>query len=150
MMELYDEWTLPIFPIDNHFSSAFISFGEKAYFLTFEKDRPKGMPPICLFSELNHPPSRDFIKHLPYSLSDSQRLGGKVQGYSSGQVPTRISRRFKPALALTELPKGQFCLVMPLRANGRRMPSISQLHLTGTLNHSISPDVRLIHRTRPS
>jgi hypothetical protein len=82
MMEYYDEWSLPIFPMDNHFSSAFISLGDKAYFLTYEKDRPKGMPPICQFSDLNHPPRRDFIKHLPYSLGDSQRLDGRIQGYS--------------------------------------------------------------------
>jgi hypothetical protein len=82
MMEYYEDWSLPIFPIDNHFSCAFISLGDNAYFLTYEKDRPKGMPPICMFSDLNHPPRRDFIKHLPYSPGDSQRLGGSVQGYS--------------------------------------------------------------------
>jgi hypothetical protein len=82
MMEYYDEWSLPIFPMDNHFSSAFISLGDKAYFLTYDKDRPQGMPPICQFSDLNHPPRRDFIKHLPYSPGDSLRLGGRVQGYS--------------------------------------------------------------------
>lgn len=82
MMEYYEEWSLPIFPIDNHFSSSFISLGDTAYFITYEKDRPKGMPPICLFSDLNHPPRRDFIKHLPYSAGDSQRLGGTVQAYS--------------------------------------------------------------------
>jgi hypothetical protein len=42
----------------------------------------KGMPPICMFSDLNHPPSWDFIKHLPYSSGDSGRLSGRVQGYS--------------------------------------------------------------------
>jgi len=82
LMEHYEEWSLPIFPIDNHFTSSFISLGDRAYFLTYDKDRPKGMPPICLFSDLNHPPRRDFIKHLPYSLGDSQRLDGRVQGYS--------------------------------------------------------------------
>ena len=82
MMEYYDEWSLPIFPMDNHFSSAFVSLGDTAYFLTYDKDRPKGMPPICLFSDLNHPPRRDFIKHLPYSPGDSGRLGGRVQAYS--------------------------------------------------------------------
>lgn len=82
MMEYYEDWSLPIFPIDNHFSSAFISLGDNAYFLTYDKDRPKGMTPICMFSDLNHPPRRDFIKHLPYSIGDSQRLGGRVQGYS--------------------------------------------------------------------
>ena len=82
MMEYYDEWSLPIFPMDNHFSSAFVSLGDAAYFITYDKDRPEGMPPICLFSDLNHPPRRDFIKHLPYSLGDSRRLGGRVQAYS--------------------------------------------------------------------
>ncbi len=87
MMEHYEEWSLPIFPMDNHFTSSFISLGDKAYFLTYDQDRPKGMPPICLFSELNHPPRRDFIKHLPYSPGDSQRLGMRVQGYSFWTSP---------------------------------------------------------------
>jgi hypothetical protein len=87
MMEHYEEWSLPIFPMENHFSSSFISLGDKAYFLTYDKDRPKGMPPICLFSELNHPPRRDFIKHLPYSSGDSARLNGRVQGYSFWTSP---------------------------------------------------------------
>jgi hypothetical protein len=82
MMEHYEEWSLPIFPMDNHFTSSFISLGNTAYFITYDQDRPKGMPPICLFSDLNHPPRRDFIKHLPYSRGDSQQLGGRVQGYS--------------------------------------------------------------------
>lgn len=89
MMEYYDEWSLPIFPLDNHFSSSFVSLGDTAYFLTYEKDRPKGMPPICLFSPLNHPPRRDFIKHLPYSSGDSQKLGGRIQGYSFWTNPDR-------------------------------------------------------------
>jgi hypothetical protein len=87
MMEHYEEWSLPIFPMDNHFTSSFISLGDKAYFLTYDQDRPKGMPPICLFSELNHPPRRDFIKHLPDSPGDSQRLGMRVQGYSFWTSP---------------------------------------------------------------
>jgi hypothetical protein len=87
MMEQYDEWSLPIFPMDNHFSSAFVSLGDTAYFITYEKDRPAGMPPICLFSDLNHPLRRDFIKHLPYSSGDSQRLGGRVQAYSFWTSP---------------------------------------------------------------
>ena len=82
MMEYYDEWSLPIFPMDNHFSSSFVSLGDKAYFITYDKDRPKGMPPICQFSDLNHPPHRDFIKHLPYSKGDSERLCKRIQGYS--------------------------------------------------------------------
>jgi len=81
MMEHYEEWSLPIFPRDNHFSSSFISLGDTAYFVTYS-DRPKDLPPISVFSELNHPQRRDFIKHLPFSSGDSQRLGGRVQGYS--------------------------------------------------------------------
>jgi rubrerythrin len=82
MMEHYEDWSLPIFPIPNNYSSSFISLGDTAYFITYDKDRPAGMPPICLFSDINHPPRRDFIKHLPYSAGDSQRLDGRVQGYS--------------------------------------------------------------------
>jgi hypothetical protein len=87
MMEHYEDWSLPIFPIDNHYTSSFISLGDKAYFLTYDKDRPKGMPPICMFSDLNHPPHRDFIKHLPYSKGDSERQGGRIQGYSFWTSP---------------------------------------------------------------
>lgn len=82
MMEHYVEWSLPIFPFDNHFTCSFISLGDNAYFLTYDEDRPKGMVPICLFSDLDHPPRRDFIKHLPFSREDSERLGRRVQAYS--------------------------------------------------------------------
>jgi hypothetical protein len=81
MMEHYIARCLPIFPIDNHFSCAFISVGDTAYFVTYG-DRPAGMPPVCFFSPLNHPPRRDFIIHLPYSAPDSRRLGAHAQAYS--------------------------------------------------------------------
>jgi hypothetical protein len=82
MMEYYEKRCLPIFPISNHYTCAFISLGKTAYFVTYPEDRPKGMPPVCLFSPDNHPPGLDFIKHLPYAAADGERLGGKVQGYS--------------------------------------------------------------------
>ena len=82
MMEHYDQRCLPIFPISNHFTCSFISLGDTAFFVTYEQDRPKGMPPVCLFSPLNHPPRTDFIGHLPYSPEDSARLENRVQGYS--------------------------------------------------------------------
>lgn len=82
MMEHYEARCLPIFPISNKFTCSFISLGDVAFFVTYEKDRPKGMPPVCLFSPKNHPPRTDFIKHLPYSSGDSARLKMRVQGYS--------------------------------------------------------------------
>lgn len=87
MMEHYIDWSLPIFPFDNHFTSSFVSLGNNAYFLTYDQDRPQDMVPICRFSDLNHPPRRDFVKHLPYSRADSERLGGRVQGYSFWASP---------------------------------------------------------------
>ncbi|MCB9543634.1 MAG: hypothetical protein H6703_14465 [Myxococcales bacterium] len=81
MMEHYEERCLPIFPISNHFTCSFVSLGDTAYFLTYEEDRPAGMPPCCLFSPYNHPPRPDFIKHLPYSAEDSAHLGGSLQAY---------------------------------------------------------------------
>src|SRR5580692_1035823 len=82
MMEHYENRCLPIFPISNHFSCSFISLGDTAFFVTYAKDRPQGMPPVCLFSPSNRPPRADFISHLPYSPGDSARLGNRVQGYS--------------------------------------------------------------------
>jgi hypothetical protein len=82
MMEHYEGRCLPIFPISNHFSCSFISLGDTAFFITYDKDRPTGMPPVCLFSPLNHPPRPDFISPLPYSPGDSARLGNRVQSYS--------------------------------------------------------------------
>ena len=83
MMEFYEKRCLPIFPFTpNNFTCSFISLGDTAYFLTYPQDRPKGMPPVCLFSPLNHPPRHDFIKHLPWSKGDSDRLGPGAQGYS--------------------------------------------------------------------
>jgi hypothetical protein len=82
MMEYYENRCLPIFPISNKFTCAFISLGKIAYFVTYEKDRPAGMPPVCLFSSYNHPPRRNFIEHLPYSTGDSSQIGAGGQGYS--------------------------------------------------------------------
>ncbi|MCL1126907.1 hypothetical protein [Shewanella surugensis] len=81
MLEHYNDYCLPIFPIkDNAYTCSFISLGNKAYFLTYD-DRPKNMPPCCLFSPLNHPPRQDFIKHLDYSTRRSQQLNGSIQAY---------------------------------------------------------------------
>lgn len=82
MMEHYEARCLPIFPISNKFTCSFISLGDIAFFVTYEKDRPEGMPPVCLFSKFNHPPKRDFISHLPYSKEDSTQIGEGGQGYS--------------------------------------------------------------------
>jgi hypothetical protein len=81
MMEYYDQYCLPIFPSDNHFTCAFVSLGNKAYFLRYA-DRPKGTPQCCKFSPKNHPPRVDFIQHLPYSPARSAQVGGQVQAYA--------------------------------------------------------------------
>lgn len=92
MEEHYEKKCLPIFPMENNYSCSFISLGPIAFFVTYD-DRPKDMPKVCLFSPLNHPPARDFIKHLPYSLADSMRTNpdgkGKprLQGYSFWMDP---------------------------------------------------------------
>lgn len=81
MMEHYEERCLPIFPMSNHFTCSFVSLGNKAYFLRYE-DRPEGTPACCQFSLQNHPPRRDFIKHLPYNAAESTHLNGSLQAYS--------------------------------------------------------------------
>jgi hypothetical protein len=82
MMEHYERRCLPIFPIRNDFTCSFISLGNTAYFVTYDQDRPAGMPRVCLFSGWNHPPRRDFVSHLPFSADDSARLGDRAQAYS--------------------------------------------------------------------
>lgn len=82
MMEHYEHFCLPIIRQATNFTCSFISLGNTAFFVTYPQDRPAGMPPVCLFSPLNHPPRRDFIKHLPYAASDSARLGQGGQAYS--------------------------------------------------------------------
>jgi hypothetical protein len=81
MMEHYEKFCLPIFPMANTYTCSFVSLGNKAYFLRYD-DRPPGTPQCCQFSLRNHPPRRDFIKHLPYNPQDSSHLGGSIQGYS--------------------------------------------------------------------
>lgn len=88
MMEHYEDYCLPIFPIPNDYTCSFISLGNKAYFLTYPKDRPKDMPPCCLFSPMNHPPRRDFIKHLPYNAKLSTHLNNSVQAYAKWVGPS--------------------------------------------------------------
>ena len=81
MMEHYEKYCLPIFPIkDNNYTCSFVSLGNKAFFLTYE-DRPKDMPECC-FSPMNHPARQDFVQHLPYSPARSQNLGGSLQAYA--------------------------------------------------------------------
>ncbi len=74
MMEFYRDYCLPIFPRDANYTCAFISLANITYLFTFEEDRPEGMPPCCRFSNLNHPPRRDFVKHLPWSAERSAQL----------------------------------------------------------------------------
>lgn len=81
MMEHYQDRCLPIFPSGNHYTCSFVSLGNKAWFLRYD-DRPSGTPACCQFSLQNHPPRRDFIKHLPYSPTRSAHLGGAVQAYA--------------------------------------------------------------------
>lgn len=81
MMEFYKDRCLPIFPSENQYTCAFVSLGNKAYFLRYE-DRPPGTPACCKFSPRNHPPRRDFIKHLPYSAERSRHLDGSLQAYA--------------------------------------------------------------------
>lgn len=89
MMEHYEKRCLPIFPGSNQYSCSFVSLGNKAYFLRYA-DRPKGTPQCCQFSLDNHPPRRDFIKHLPYNAEQSTHLNGSVQAYSRIVQPGSI------------------------------------------------------------
>jgi hypothetical protein len=82
MMEYYEQRCLPIFPGSNQYTCAFISLGNKAYFLNYGQD-PASKPSCCQFSLDNHPPRRDFIKHLPYSAERSQHLDGSLQAYAT-------------------------------------------------------------------
>lgn len=89
MMEHYEKFCLPIFPMANNFSCSFVSLGNKAYFLRYD-DRPPGTPACCQFSLKNHPPRRDFIKHLPYNAEQSTHVGDSLQAYSREVGPQKI------------------------------------------------------------
>lgn len=89
MMEYYDRFCLPIFPSANDYSCAFVSLGNQAWFLRYD-DRPPDTPACCRFSPKNHPPRRDFIKHLPYDAQRSTHLGGQIQAYAREVGPEKI------------------------------------------------------------
>ncbi len=91
MMEFYRDHCLPIFPRDANYTCAFISLGNIAYFLSYEEDRPEGMPPCCRFSNLNHPPRRDFVKHLPWSAGRSA-MNGWAADLISQDVADRVGK----------------------------------------------------------
>lgn len=80
MLEHYKERCLPIFPMENHYTCSFVSLGNKAYFLRYNS--PTAPPSCCRFSPMNHPPRRDFIKHLPYSKERSRHLDNSLQAYA--------------------------------------------------------------------
>jgi hypothetical protein len=82
MKEHYEKRCLPIFPFANNYTCSFISLGDMAFFVVGD-DRPTWMKDrVCIFSNKNHPPERDFIKHLPYAKQDGDHLKIKVLGYS--------------------------------------------------------------------
>jgi hypothetical protein len=64
----------------NNFTCSSVSLGNKAYFLRYE-DRPSNTPQCCQFSLKNHPPRRDFIKHLPYNPKESSHVSNSLQAY---------------------------------------------------------------------
>ncbi|UGA40144.1 hypothetical protein JOS77_12820 [Chromobacterium haemolyticum] len=128
MMEHYEKRCLPIFPGSNHYSCSFVSLGNKAYFLRYA-DRPKGTPQCCQFSLDNHPPRRDFIKHLPYNAAQSTHLNGSVQAYS------RVVQR------------ATSCLATP-STNSQRATA-ARARRTGTRSPSSSPAIPARRRTRP-
>lgn len=89
MMEYYDKRCLPIMATTNHYSCAFISLGNKTYFLRYG-DRLPDEPQCCLFALNHHPASRDFIKHLPYNAEESLHVRGSIQAYSRLVPPGNI------------------------------------------------------------
>ncbi len=135
MMEHYEKYCLPIFPIkNNNYTCSFVSLGNKAYFLTYPQDRPKDMPACCMFSPMNHPPRQDFIQHLPYSAERSQNLDGSVQAYAldlqSPQGPILFGYAFYKRCRdnrLTGSPNRSFSLVTPAspmpRSSARTTPT---------------------------
>ncbi|AGP38733.1 hypothetical protein BE04_21790 [Sorangium cellulosum] len=86
MMEYYRRRCLPIFPKSNHYSCAFVSLGNKAYFFGFPEEAPQA-PDLsktayfCFFSPNNHPPRPNFVEHLPYNPDDTARVPD-IQAYS--------------------------------------------------------------------
>ena len=88
MMEHYEKRCLPIFPGSNQYSCSFVSLGNKAYFLRYA-DQPRARRSAASSPD-NHPPRRDFIKHLPYNAEQSTHLNGSVQAYSRIVQPGSI------------------------------------------------------------
>ncbi len=102
MMEYYKSRCLPIFPGTNHYTCAFVSLGDAAYFLRFpeppaEVPDPLAATDLCLFSPLNHAPARDFIAHLPPAPADARRLDDTVLAYSltTGEPPILFGYAFE-------------------------------------------------------
>ncbi len=132
MMEYYDKRCLPIFPFDNKFSCAFVSLGNKAYFLRYA-DRPPETPQCCQFSLKNHPPRVDFIKHLPYNAAESRHVGDSLQAYS-----------YRVGVSSTS------CSATPSTRRRRRTRSTPRQRRIATRNPSTSRACRPIRRTRRS
>ena len=57
--------------------------GDIAFFVTYPKDRPNGMPPVCLFSPLNTSAAAGSQPELlAHSAGHSARRHNRVRGYS--------------------------------------------------------------------
>ncbi|WP_299491216.1 hypothetical protein [uncultured Shewanella sp.] len=87
MMTHYDNYCLPIFPIENNnYTCSIISLGNKTYFITYPHNRPQLMPTCCLFSPYHHAMRPDFVKYLNYDFLRSKHLNHSILAYSRQQL----------------------------------------------------------------
>jgi hypothetical protein len=85
MMEIYEKPCLPSFPISNHFTCAFISLGDVPFFVSYEQDRPKGMPPVCIFAQESSAAQR-LHQPPPYSSGDGEDSKTNEDGFVHAQL----------------------------------------------------------------
>ncbi len=104
------------------------------------------MPRGCLFSPRNHSPERDFIKHLPYDLGDSQRLQPPVQGYSSGSTKAASRSRSEPLP--TARPVATSCSATRSRRKRHPTASTHPFRRTGIRSRFISQACHSCRRPR--
>ncbi|WNG57888.1 hypothetical protein F0U59_26370 [Archangium gephyra] len=156
MMEHYEKRCLPIFPLPSNYTCSFISLGDTAFFVTYDSDRPQGMPPVCLFSPRNHPPRRDFVKHLPYSQGDGAQLGGRVQGYSFW-VDHATGKPMQTGASPDQTQAGGSCSAMPSTVRRRptgwtppRLPTATRSRSTSPATPWRPPMPRSSARTTPT
>eukprot|EP01062_Namystynia_karyoxenos_P077482 TRINITY_DN7814_c0_g1_i1.p2 TRINITY_DN7814_c0_g1~~TRINITY_DN7814_c0_g1_i1.p2 ORF type:complete len:240 (+),score=41.18 TRINITY_DN7814_c0_g1_i1:71-790(+) len=87
MIEHYVDDCVPIFTSGWKFECKFLNLNNQALLITYNKTRPAGWPPCCLFRKPHHPPAPDFLAALNKSAVLDSPVGCRQARWWKMDIP---------------------------------------------------------------